>query len=761
MNLKYFTTKNLDCLNKIELLSNQIHIWVVFWKDIELFIESQLSCLNEKEVKKSKAYHNSDDRWRYLCGKILCKLLIAEYLGLDKKSIDFSIDCYGKPHFCNDESENIFFNISHSDDIVLLAFSRDNELGVDIEKIRKIDDYNELANNFFSCEEQQHIRKNNSIDVFYEIWSQKEAYLKAKGIGILNGLNYFSVINGVITDNQNKDYKYRMEILDINGYSASIAIKESECMSDKYIKDMTQYEGIEHWEQTTLHGHLLAWAEKYADKTALIDKDETISYKTLNEEVIYLATALLQKGISKGDKVLVQLPNKICFAKVLFSLSKIGAIPIMMLPAHRENELEGIIKVARPTAYIVSEKYLGYNYLPLANRLKEKFDCLKMVIVDGTDGGDCLLHTLRANDDSINFPNIDPYSTVLFLLSGGTTGIPKLIPRTHTDYMFNAQTCAKRCELDNNTVFLSSLPIAHNFPLSCPGLLGTLSVGGKVALSYTTSPDDILQMITEHRVTITGLVPAMINICMEMMEFDEDFDLSSLKVLQVGGAMLEESLAKKVISEWPCKLMQVFGTAEGLISTTFLSDSDAIIVNCQGKPISSADEVKIVDENDVEVGAEIYGELLSRGPYTIDGYYLANEVNKVSFTKDGYYRTGDRAMWTKEGNLRMGGRLKEQINRAGEKITPSEIEALLSEHSEIKESAVVGVADNELGHRICAFIMTHDDVELSKTEIHQFLKSKGIANYKMPDQVICVDIWPLTSVGKIDKKVLELLADEE
>lgn len=157
----------------------------------------------------------------------------------------------------------------------------------------------------------------------------------------------------------------------------------------------------------------------------------------------------------------------------------------------------------------------------------------------------------------------------------------------------------------------------------------------------------------------------------------------------------------------------------------------------------------------------VFGELLSRGPYTIDGYYMAEEANKKSFTPDGFYRTGDKAMWTKDGRLRLGGRIKEQINRAGEKIMPSEIEAYLCRHSKIKEAAVVGVPDETLGNRICAFLVTDDEAGIDLQEIHRFLREIGVAAYKMPDQIEWVETWPLTSVGKIDKKALERMAQEK
>lgn len=520
-----------------------------------------------------------------------------------------------------------------------------------------------------------------------------------------------------------------------------------------YKKDMSRYENLEGLERCSLADQLERWAEKYAGKTAVVDSEQKVTYRELNERVSRMARAFLCNGIHEGDRVVVQLPNKLTFVIVFFALMRIGAVPIMMLPAHREAELEGIIKLAEPTAYVVAERYLGFRYVDMALAMKKKFACLKNIFVDGEQAEGCKLLS-ESDDAKVNFPKVDGYKTAVLLLSGGTTGIPKLIPRTHADYLYNARMSAKRCKMCGDDVYLASLPVAHNFPLCCPGLLGTLDVGGKVVLARTTSPDDILNAITKERVTITALVPAMVTVCMEMLEWDQNYDISSLRILQVGGAMLEDALADKIIRELPCKLMQVFGTAEGLLSFTSLDDRDKVIARCQGTPVSPADEVKIVDAQGKEVLAGEYGELLARGPYTIDGYYRAEEINQASFTEDGYYRTGDRAMWTPEGKLRMGGRMKEQINRAGEKIMPAEVEAYLCRHSNIREAAVLGIPDQEMGNRSCAFVITKDGKTVSLEEIHTHLAALKVARYKFPDQVENIEMWPLTSVGKIDKKAL-------
>ena len=205
--------------------------------------------------------------------------------------------------------------------------------------------------------------------------------------------------------------------------------------------------------------------------------------------------------------------------------------------------------------------------------------------------------------------SVDYKELGLLLLSGGTTGIPKLIPRRHCDYLYVAEYSGLRCGLNEESIYLAALPMSHNFPLGCPGIMGTLFYGGKIVICPTTSPDEIIPLIEEERVTITGLVPAMANMCIEFLEMDE-YDISSLKLIQIGGSVLDHITAKKIERGFSCKLQQIFGIAEGLISTTSLDDDSETIYNTQGKPISEYDEALIVDEEGKELPVEEYGELI-------------------------------------------------------------------------------------------------------------------------------------------------------
>ena len=552
------------------------------------------------------------------------------------------------------------------------------------------------------------------------------------------------------------------------------------------IEKVKKYEGIENWEQKCLHEYLKMWSENYENNIAVVEGNYSITYPELNMHVNEMSDMLKKVGIKKDDKILVQLPNRMSFIILTFAIAAIGAIPILALPAHREAELCGIIELAKPVAYIVPRFFMGYDYIEIGHALTKKYSCLKYLFIDdelqeekGAKNSFPHLSTLslqlKVNNElselislqtaikskEINRPisiipdeDIPNYTDILFLLlSGGTTGTPKLIPRTNIDYMYNARMAAQRCKLNEDSIYLAVLPIAHNFVLSCPGILGTFWAGGKVVLSKNTSPDEVLPIIEREHVTIMALVPSLVALYLEVLEWDNLNELSSLQVLQVGGAVFNANIARQVTPQIGCKLQQVFGVAEGLICFTSLDDEEEIIYTCQGQPISPEDEVKIVNENGREVAAGIYGELLTRGPYTISGYYNAPEANKLSFTSGDYYCTGDKARITEQGNIQIEGRVKEQINRAGEKIMPAEIERYLCTHEDIIEAAVVGVPDEALGNRSCAFILT-DNQNIDTAFVNKHLKEIGVATYKMPDQVERVDSWPFTAVGKIDKKQL-------
>lgn len=506
----------------------------------------------------------------------------------------------------------------------------------------------------------------------------------------------------------------------------------------------------------TFAEYVKEWAEKYGERTAAVDEDDEITYSELHHRSSSLAGGLKKLGIGKGDRIAVQLPNCISFLIVCFAVHKLGAIPLMILPAMREQEIVGIFRKGTPKAYVVPERFLGFEYGAMAENVKEQCDFLEHIITCGEADG-LTLDSLYAEEAEVFGGFAD--QPAFLLLSGGTTNtIPKLIPRTHMDYAYTAQASGKKCGFNENTVYLAALPAEHNFTLGNPGILGTLFVGGKVVFSATTSADETFPLIEDEGVTDTSVVPSVLRLWIKESEYDE-FDLSSLRVIMVGGSKLERALAEQVEPKLGCRLRQVYGTAEGLNTCTSLDDPIDVIVNTQGTPFSEYDEIRIADEEGNELPAGTAGELLLKGPYTIHGYYNAPEQNKLSFNDEGFYKSGDMAMLTEEGNLVVIGRMVEQINKGGEKIRPAEVEEILLSYDKITDAAVIGMKDDDLGEKIAAFVVTNG-LDVTEDEIREYFFAKKITGYKIPDKLVRLDRLPLTKIGKTDKKELKRLLEQ-
>lgn len=518
-----------------------------------------------------------------------------------------------------------------------------------------------------------------------------------------------------------------------------------------------RYRAAGYWTGETFGELLAARAKEYGDTIAIIDETNRWTYSELDKRASVLAGAFLEMGIKPGDRVIVHLPNVAQFFSVVFGLFRAGILPVFALPAHRESEIQHFARTSGAVAYIVAEKHEGFSYLNLAKELPAQCETIKNVVVFGNEGaleGMISLAELENSSPSDVSSSVPTASDVAFLqLSGGSTGLSKLIPRTHDDYLYSVRASAEICRLDTSTVYLGALPIAHNYPMSSPGTFGTLYAGGTVVLSPSPAPDVAFPIIERERVTFTGVVPPIALVWLQAAGTTK-YDLSSLEVLQVGGAKLTPEVARRIEPALGVRLQQVFGMAEGLVNYTRLDDSEYIRINTQGRPISVDDEILIVDENDVPVAPGTPGNLLTRGPYTIRGYYNAPDANAQSFTADGYYRTGDIVVQLEGGYLEVRGRATDHINRGGEKVSAEEVEDHLLAHPEVHDVALVALADDYLGEKSCAFVIPRPGTSPKAAKLKAWLRGRGIAAYKIPDRVIFVDSFPATGVGKVSRKDL-------
>ncbi|MFE0903359.1 (2,3-dihydroxybenzoyl)adenylate synthase [Streptomyces rochei] len=527
--------------------------------------------------------------------------------------------------------------------------------------------------------------------------------------------------------------------------------------------ESARYRAAGYWEGVTFGARLRAGAARHGERVALVDGDRRWTYAQLDAEADRVAGGLRGLGVGRGDRVVVQLPNRAEFLLVWFGLQRLGAVPVHAMPGHRRREIGHLVRVSGAVACVVPDRHARFDHRRLMREVRAEQGAdgsLRHVVVvgdPGPDDGFVSFEALRTAPPLTSLPGSDDggahaSDVALLLLSGGTTGLPKLIPRTHDDYAYNARACAEVCALDAGTVYLAVLPLGFNFAFACPGVLGTLMAGGTVVVAPDPSPQTAFALVERERVTLTSLTPPLVPHWTEEAAAGS-WDLGSLAVVQVGGARLPEDHARKLGPALGVTVQQVFGMAEGLINLTRLDDSEDLICATQGRPVSPDDEVLVVDDDGAPVPDGTAGELLTRGPYTLRGYYRAEEHDRTAFTPDGFYRSGDVVRRLPSGHLVVVGRIKDQINRGGEKVAAAEVEEQLLTHPAITAAALVGVPDERWGERSVAFVVCPGAAPGAR-EIAAHLRECGLAGYKAPDEVVPVADLPLTAVGKVDKAEL-------
>ena len=515
------------------------------------------------------------------------------------------------------------------------------------------------------------------------------------------------------------------------------------------------------WEARTLASVLEDMARADPQRVFLADKSGALTHRDLDQLADRFARELLRSGLRPRDIVLLQLPNVRELAIVFFALHKIGVVPVMCLPAHRFSEISHFAKLTGAKAHFFAPGFRGFDTLAMAREVQVAAPSVGHLFAtgQGSDSGVTFLGPWleKAFDDAPSVSSqcrADPFDVAFMLLSGGTTGIPKLIPRTHADYLHNARSCARVLGWGADTVYLVNLPAAHNFALGAPGMVAALVAGASVVMCPSTDPDEIFAAIQSHRATVMPATPALLINLLSSSRRGQ-YELGSLRQIIVGGQRMLPELVDRLCAAFPqATPLHAFGMAEGLTNLSRPEDPLETKRETQGRPVSTADEIRIVDDEGADVPEGALGELITRGPYTIRGYYRAAEHNASAFTPEGYYRTGDLVRRHPSGNLIVESRKKDVINRGGEKVSAEEVENLLLAHPKIRQVAVVAMPDPIMGEKSCAFVLTRDGVRLELRELTDFLMEKKIAKFKWPERLEVVEAFPHTAMGKVSKKAL-------
>jgi 2,3-dihydroxybenzoate-AMP ligase/mycobactin salicyl-AMP ligase len=522
-----------------------------------------------------------------------------------------------------------------------------------------------------------------------------------------------------------------------------------------------QYTKNRWWLGLTLGNILDRTADVFPNKEALVDDRVRLTYSELRDKVDRLALGLMHLGIEKGDTVLLQLPNWAEYVYAYFALQKIGCIPVLLISGYKQLEVSHLGVLTEARAWIVPDRYRKVDYLSFIGEVRRKNPQLRQVISvraeKGKEGFTASLEGLMERGATPSgrreMTRRKPKATDVahIIPSGGTTGLPKGIPRTHNDYICNVEYLHKAWEMNIKDVSLVVVPVGHNLALL--NVVGAVLMAYKLVLLDSTKPEDICGTIEREKVTYMPTVPSVVRRILESERL-HDYDLSSLKKISAGGEPSAPDLIREVYKQLNCTYINEFGMSEGLLCRTGLTDDIETICNTVGKPCCPYERIRVLNGTGKVLPPNHEGELVTKGPGIFAGYLKNPEEIEKSFLRGGFFRTGDRARMDRSGNLKITGRTKDIIIRGGENISPALVEELLCSHPGIADAAVIGMPDNELGEKVCAYVRLTEGVKIEPEEIKSYMESKGASKLLIPERFEFLSMLPLTEAGKHDKKAL-------
>ncbi|MCZ4072134.1 AMP-binding protein [Agrobacterium sp. LMR679] len=494
-------------------------------------------------------------------------------------------------------------------------------------------------------------------------------------------------------------------------------------------------------------------AVSLADKPFLVSDNGVLRYAEFDANTEIIAAALLRKGLQPGDRAIFQMGTIEETLSALFGCYKAGIIPVCTLPQHREHEISTMIALTKPRAYFVQSDFSpSFNLSAFATQMTKKYGNIESVIPTGNVNG-----SISDLSGWIDYPTaksivenikVSPCDVLTFQLSGGSTGVPKIIPRFHGEYLGQASSMVRRHRLSLSETALWPLPLIHNAAMVLM-VFPILLAGGTLVLQRKFDRDTFLDAIEAHKITYAGSIGPIAQSLLDVPHSSKR-DLASMRMFFVldRADAIERHLAVPTTN--------LYGITEGLLMTGAPEDTEKLRLHSSGYPTGPNDEVQVLHlDGEKAVSEGMEGELCFRGPHMIRGYFDAPKLNAGTFTKGGFFRTGDLVRWNHiDGKVSYTflGRLKDNISRGGEKFAAEEVERKIVEHPSILDAKVIAMPDRLLGEKACAFVIVRKGYLCPHVdELGRFLTDYGLARYKHPERIEIVDAFPVTRVGKVDK----------
>jgi 2,3-dihydroxybenzoate-AMP ligase len=530
-------------------------------------------------------------------------------------------------------------------------------------------------------------------------------------------------------------------------------------MIDEFIRDG-------YWTRETFYDFWDRNAREYGDREALVDSRYRLTWAEAKKLVDALAVSWAEMGIEKFSRVIIQSPNSVYGFLARIACERAGLISLTVYPYLRQRELQYMTERTEATAVIIPHVYRKFDYLEMYKGLKSQFPHLSYIFLfddevpsSAPDNTYSLTRMAREraqraiDEDVLAARKLDSVGNVGLLTSTtGTTGLPKLV-----EWPIAPRVCTSKARVDiwSLTKDDTTMAIAPH----AGGAAGTLTyfaaplAGARTVMLEEFSPEGALQLIEKERATAIGVVPTHL---VRMLEADtSNYDLSSLRFIRSAGGYLSPQVAEEAEKAFGAVITSDLGTQDmGSVSGCRVEDPKELRRRTVGRMLPG-NKVRLLAEDGMEVSPGEPGTLYFRGPHAPAGYYRDEELTATVFDPEGWTTTGDIVKFD-QNCLWILGRAKDMIIRGGQNIYPAEIEGLLNEHPKVSSVAIVGYPDREMGERCCACIIPKSGQSITFDEMVEFLKSKELAMFKLPEKMVVMAALPTVGdSGKIDKKALK------
>lgn len=497
-------------------------------------------------------------------------------------------------------------------------------------------------------------------------------------------------------------------------------------------------------------------AQKFPDHEAFVIQGRRLSYQYLDRRVNQLANALSARGVARGDKIAVLMRNRQEVLQTFFAVAKLGAVNVPVNIRLTAAEILYILNNSKTRVLFVEGEFLG-----VVEKIAADLSCVEEIILVGDPGSRGYAQfdeIVRAGHSDRPPVYIDDEDEAFIIYTAGTTGKPKGALLTHKNMISNSLDIIHENNLSHprrpdlpylQPKILTVAPLFH-----VAGIINIIRtmIEKKTIVLMDFDPEGILKTIESEKITYIFLVPTMWRILLGNPHLG-DYDVSSIRIAGYGADAIENSLKERILEHFPnAGLFEAFGQTEMSATTTFMKHQDALRKEGSvGLPLRML-SMRLVDGdmNDVALGE--VGEIVYRGPGMFKGYYNNPEETAKAF-EGGWFHSGDLGKMDREGFLTIVDRKKDMILSGGENIYSAEIEAVLQDHPDVQEAAVIGVPDAKWGQAVKAYVVLGTDNAVSYDDLIEFC-TQHLARFKRPKQVEFIDALPRSATGKVLKKVL-------